>query len=342
MVNIKPSRIGGLREALRDLRLLRRARHRRLRRRPVRARPGTRAGAVPGLAVPPRHAERPRAGGYNQNDPPAGLPASPLPPAPVGDRLPLGRRRDGRRARRHRRARHRRLERDRRGDRARAGRPRRRSGAGGPADGPPGGAGARGSATPAAGAGRIEADVTDQDQAAPPSSGPWPSSAASTSSSTTPADAARPGRSTPPLDEWQRMVDVNVDGAPVLRARRAPPPAARRPGQPARGRRHGQRQLGRRTLRPAAAAACTTSPSTASARSASRCARRSTARHVRVSLVEPGAVSHRARSHNRPEIQAHAVEERFADVTTMSAHRHRRRDPATSSPARGTWRSTRY
>ena len=58
MVNIKPSRLGGLQELLRRLRLLRGARHRRLRRRPVRARPGPRADPVPGLALPSRHAQR--------------------------------------------------------------------------------------------------------------------------------------------------------------------------------------------------------------------------------------------------------------------------------------------
>ena len=41
-------------------------------------------------------------------------------------------------------------------------------------------------------------------------------------------------------------------------------------------------------------------------------------RRVRVSLVEPGATATELRSHNRPEIQR-MQEERFADVTTMSA-----------------------
>ena len=75
----------------RRLRLLRRARHRRVRRRPVRARPRPRADPVPRLAVPPRHAERRRAGRL-QRPRAGGRPA--LQPARArarGDRLPLGR-----------------------------------------------------------------------------------------------------------------------------------------------------------------------------------------------------------------------------------------------------------
>ena len=61
MVNVKPSRFGGAARAARRLRLPRRARHRRLRRRPVRARARARPDPVPGVAVPPGHAERRRA-----------------------------------------------------------------------------------------------------------------------------------------------------------------------------------------------------------------------------------------------------------------------------------------
>ena len=41
-------------------------------------------------------------------------------------------------------------------------------------------------------------------------------------------------------------------------------------------------------------------------------------RHVRVSLVEPGATATELRSHNRPEIRK-MQEERFAGVRTMDA-----------------------
>ena len=80
MVNVKPSRFGGLRALLRRIRLARRARHRRLRRRPVRARAGPRAHPVPGLDLPPGHAERRRADRVQPADPPAGLPEPPLEP----------------------------------------------------------------------------------------------------------------------------------------------------------------------------------------------------------------------------------------------------------------------
>jgi NADP-dependent 3-hydroxy acid dehydrogenase YdfG len=43
-----------------------------------------------------------------------------------------------------------------------------------------------------------------------------------------------------------------------------------------------------------------------------------TARHVRVSVIEPGAVATELRTHNRPEIQAQ-MEQRFAEVEVMQA-----------------------
>ena len=61
MVNVKPSRLGPLRDAPARLRALRGARHRHVRRRPVRARPRPRADPVPRVALPPRHAQRRRA-----------------------------------------------------------------------------------------------------------------------------------------------------------------------------------------------------------------------------------------------------------------------------------------
>src|SRR2546423_10201990 len=41
-------------------------------------------------------------------------------------------------------------------------------------------------------------------------------------------------------------------------------------------------------------------------------------RHVRVSLIEPGAVATELRSHNRPEIQEQ-IEQRFASIEVMQA-----------------------
>ena len=73
---------------LRHLRLLRRARDRRLRRRPVGARRRPRPDPGPGLALPPRHPQRHRASSYNEAEPPPGLPTSPLEPklSPTGFR----------------------------------------------------------------------------------------------------------------------------------------------------------------------------------------------------------------------------------------------------------------
>ena len=59
-INIKPSRFGAVRAALRRVRLLRRARDQPLRRRPVGARPRARADPVPRVALPSGHAERRR------------------------------------------------------------------------------------------------------------------------------------------------------------------------------------------------------------------------------------------------------------------------------------------
>jgi len=54
------------------------------------------------------------------------------------------------------------------------------------------------------------------------------------------------------------------------------------------------------------------------ARSASRFDRRVTGRHLRVSLVEPGAVETELSSHNRPEV-LESIKERFADVERLQA-----------------------
>ena len=64
-----------------------------------------------------------------------------------------------------------------------------------------------------------------------------------------------------------------------------------------------------------------------------------TGRHVRVSLVEPGAVATELVSHNRPEIR-----ERDGGGATTSSGWSPRTSPTrspTSSPGRGAWRSTR-
>ena len=51
-----------------------------------------------------------------------------------------------------------------------------------------------------------------------------------------------------------------------------------------------------------------------------------TERHVRVSLVEPGAVATELASHNRPEIREQ-IGQRFGNVERLAGRGHRRRDP---------------
>ena len=82
MVNIKPSRFGPLRELMRAYDYCAERGIGDVRRRAVRARARARADPVPRVAVPPRRAERRRAGRLQRLDPPAGLPASPLAPEP--------------------------------------------------------------------------------------------------------------------------------------------------------------------------------------------------------------------------------------------------------------------
>ena len=84
MVNVKPSRLGPLRELMRALRLLRRAQHRHVQRRPVRDRPRPRADPVPRVAVPRR--TRPttsRPAATTTSTRPTGCPPSPLAPQPA-------------------------------------------------------------------------------------------------------------------------------------------------------------------------------------------------------------------------------------------------------------------
>jgi NADP-dependent 3-hydroxy acid dehydrogenase YdfG len=64
-----------------------------------------------------------------------------------------------------------------------------------------------------------------------------------------------------------------------------------------------------------------------------------TERHVRVSLVEPGATATELRSHLRPRLQRQQ-EQRYATVRTMVARTSPTRS-CTSSPGPGTSRSTR-
>ena len=57
-----------------------------------------------------------------------------------------------------------------------------------------------------------------------------------------------------------------------------------------------------------------------------------TTRHVRVSLVEPGAVATELASHNRPEILS-AIQQRFGRIERLHRRGHRRRDRLHRHPA---------
>ena len=83
MVNIKPSRFGAVRDLFATYDYCEEQRHRRLRRRPDRARPGPRPDPVPRLDLPSRHAQRRRplaATTTPSGRAAAGLPTSPTEP----------------------------------------------------------------------------------------------------------------------------------------------------------------------------------------------------------------------------------------------------------------------
>ena len=119
------------------------------------------------------------------------------------------------------------------------------------------------------------------------------------------------------MDEWRRMLDINVDG--VLYCTHAALPHLLRAAE------DGPRRVadmvnvssvaGRYPRRGSAVYNLTKFGVGAFSESL----RQEVAGHrVRVSLVEPGATDTELRSHNRPEIQR-AQEERFAGVTRMTA-----------------------
>jgi NADP-dependent 3-hydroxy acid dehydrogenase YdfG len=119
------------------------------------------------------------------------------------------------------------------------------------------------------------------------------------------------------IDEWRRMLDVNVDG--VLYCAHAALPHLLAAAQ------DGPREVadmvnvssvaGRQTRRGSAVYALTKHGVGAFSDSLRQ---EVGGRRVRVSLVEPGATATELRSHNRPEIQE-AQARRFDGVTTMTA-----------------------
>jgi NADP-dependent 3-hydroxy acid dehydrogenase YdfG len=120
-----------------------------------------------------------------------------------------------------------------------------------------------------------------------------------------------------PLEEWERMLAVNVQGLlycahaalPHLLAAAADPP--RRVADLVN-----ISSVAGRTTRTGSAVYNLTKHGVGAFSEALR--QEVTGRHVRVSLVEPGAVATELRLHNRPEIQAQ-MEQRFGGVEILEA-----------------------
>ena len=141
-----------------------------------------------------------------------------------------------------------------------------------------------------------------------------------------------------PTEEWERMVELNVNGLLYVAHAALPHLLEAAEDEP----RAACADLvnicsvaGRR-----ATAGCAVYNATKLAVGAFSEALRQevTERHVRVSLVEPGAVGDRAVSHNRAEIRE-AI--RGLRRWSGSSPRTSRTPSPTSSRARGAWRSTR-
>jgi NADP-dependent 3-hydroxy acid dehydrogenase YdfG len=119
------------------------------------------------------------------------------------------------------------------------------------------------------------------------------------------------------IDEWRRMLDVNVDG--VLHCAHAALPhllaAAEDSPREVADMVNISSVAGRQTRRGSAVYGLTKHGVGAFSDSLRQ---EVGGRRVRVSLVEPGATATELRSHNRPEIQELQAQ-RFAGVTTMTA-----------------------
>jgi len=120
-----------------------------------------------------------------------------------------------------------------------------------------------------------------------------------------------------PLEEWQRMIDVNVAG--LLYCAHAALPHLLRAAD------DGPRQVADvvnvssvagRVARQGSGVYNLTKHGVGAFSESLR--QEVASRHVRVSLIEPGAVATELRSHNRPEIQDQ-IEKRFSSVEVMQA-----------------------
>ncbi|HET8977797.1 MAG TPA: SDR family NAD(P)-dependent oxidoreductase [Solirubrobacteraceae bacterium] len=120
-----------------------------------------------------------------------------------------------------------------------------------------------------------------------------------------------------PLEEWERMISVNIRG--LLYCAHAALPhllAAAQDGPRRIADMVNISSVAGRTTRVGSAVYNLTKHGVGAFSEALR--QEVTGRHVRVSLVEPGAVDTELRTHNRPEIQDQ-MSRRFADIRIMDA-----------------------
>ena len=141
-----------------------------------------------------------------------------------------------------------------------------------------------------------------------------------------------------PLEEWERMVAVNVQGLLYCAHAALPHLLQRGRGQPRRvADMVNISSVAGRMTRAGSGVYNLTKHGVGAFSDSLR--QEVTGRRVRVSLVEPGAVDTELRLHNRPEIQEQ-MEKRFGGIELLQARTSPTRSRS-SSPGRGGWRSTR-
>ena len=120
-----------------------------------------------------------------------------------------------------------------------------------------------------------------------------------------------------PLDEWERMVDINIKGL-LYCAHAALPHLLAAAGDSPREVADvvNISSVAGRVVRRGSGVYNLTKHGVGAFSESLR--QEITSRHVRVSIVEPGAVDTELRTHNRPEVQAQ-MEKRFAQVQVMQA-----------------------
>ena len=120
-----------------------------------------------------------------------------------------------------------------------------------------------------------------------------------------------------PLDEWQRMVDINVLGLLYIAHAALPHLLSAAEDSPRRvADMVNISSVAGRVARNGSAVYNATKHGVGAFSEALR--QEVTRRHVRVSLVEPGAVATELASHNRPEVRS-TIQQRFTDVERLQA-----------------------